>query len=1159
MIKQFTRAALLCFSCIGVASGDTASDLAAVAALGDLTTAPAIYGIADENDVSVLIDAQAATSTTLSPGDNKGIYMDGLTYDGSSTRIYARVKIPAGASAANKVPAIVYVHGGGGTAYKNAVTAWEAKGYASISIATEGQVDTKDTNFTQINTGWNQHNMAGPIRPGIYGDSANAIEEQWMYHAVSGAVLANSLMRSLDFVDASKVGIVGTSWGGVITSTTMGVDNRFAFAIPIYGCGHLYDSLNFYGTNLGANDTYRNVWDPILRLANFTQPSLWLSYPQETNFQLDCLVYSFHEVGGTAVMSLPDNLGHGDTIGWITESAFDFADSVVATAAPWATQVSKNVLGSTATVVFQSTRPLTGATLLSTTDWGTTPNYSDATDVTWTSTVLTAPSDNLDGTYTVTATLPAGTRAWFVNATDGSGTPPFGDAVISSDYTEVISVNAVTADLSIDHVISNTQTQSGITLSYSYPHNIDMTAATISGESHVGAFSVLTSFPLVQNNDPDDAGTNDTINVQFDNSTAGLAVGQSATATLNIQYENVDQSISTTSLAITATVVENQEVVYDSTSDWSAQTVNSYDDATIRNNAVVTTDASGILGPNLVTDGSFEAYGTASIQALDAGASALSPWVIGGDGLTLVDTFNTGNYTTEAADGDQFVALQSFTNTGTGTLTQTIATTAGKTYRLSFSYGAVDFSARSTTLEYSIGSLNRSVNFTSDANDIGWTSETFDFVAEAGTSTTLTFTGDYFNGFWGGVLDNVVVQEVQDIAAFVLTVGDEASPSTATLNVTNNVEVTSSLLLGAGTGSGVVNHSSGVLTTPSLLINSSNTGEPSTYNLTGGTLSLTEAASFQIGLNSSLVVQGGTASKVYNSSSTTMDIGALGSGSRVEVLSGAFQIMNGVVGTNVATIHADLHLSGGDIDVTGYIWQYGDITINGDDADVDLGGMIALGGPSLSFVFDSSGISSLDFANWVDASLFSTITVDGSDYTGGAQSFNLINATGGVLGDPVSVTPSGFSEHGYTATVSQTSTVLSVAIVRNSFGVWAESEGLSGAEIDITADPDNDGQSNLYEYAFNGDPNVADPGVFPMAFDAGKVTLTRREGSAAGLIYTVQESSTLLSNDWADINSGITTTVLSTDGDFETVEITPDLGNWGASEKFLRIKVDFNP
>lgn len=51
------------------------------------------------------------------------------------------------------------------------------------------------------------------------------------HHATADRILANSLLRSLPEVDADRLGLMGISWG-VITSTVVGIDTRFAFAIP---------------------------------------------------------------------------------------------------------------------------------------------------------------------------------------------------------------------------------------------------------------------------------------------------------------------------------------------------------------------------------------------------------------------------------------------------------------------------------------------------------------------------------------------------------------------------------------------------------------------------------------------------------------------------------------------------------------------------------------------------------------------------------------------------------------------------------------------------------------------------------------------------------------------------------------------------------------
>ena len=52
-------------------------------------------------------------------------------------------------------------------------------------------------------------------------------------------ILAGNLLRAQPFVDESRVGVTGISWGGVSASILIGFEQRFAFAVPVYGsaCG----------------------------------------------------------------------------------------------------------------------------------------------------------------------------------------------------------------------------------------------------------------------------------------------------------------------------------------------------------------------------------------------------------------------------------------------------------------------------------------------------------------------------------------------------------------------------------------------------------------------------------------------------------------------------------------------------------------------------------------------------------------------------------------------------------------------------------------------------------------------------------------------------------------------------------------------------------
>ena len=79
-----------------------------------------------------------------------------------------------------------------------------------------------------------------------------------MYHAVADTILAHSFYVHTR-IDSENIGVMGISWGGVIVSTVVGIDTRFSFGIPTYGCGNLADAANQYGKALGDNTVYRQT------------------------------------------------------------------------------------------------------------------------------------------------------------------------------------------------------------------------------------------------------------------------------------------------------------------------------------------------------------------------------------------------------------------------------------------------------------------------------------------------------------------------------------------------------------------------------------------------------------------------------------------------------------------------------------------------------------------------------------------------------------------------------------------------------------------------------------------------------------------------------------------------------------------------------------
>ena len=388
-----------------------------VSALGDLKDAPAWH-----------LDDRFGQDDPI-----RGIYFDALPYKGKPTKVYALLGLPE--SAGRPVPGIVLVHGGGGSAFEEWVRKWNDAGFAAISIAVEGQTDRKDPSFKGPDNpqAWVPHEWAGPRRSGIYGDSDEPLEDQWMYHAVADTVLANSLLRSLPGVDAGKVGVMGISWGGVITSTVIGIDSRFAFAIPTYGCGHLSDAANQYGRALGENELYKQVWDPMVRIGNASMPTLWLSWPGDKHFPLDCQAECYTAMPGEAMVSLIPGMRHGHSAGWNPPDSYAFASSVVESGRSWCIQTSAEVKKGIATVLFESSRSLDSATLIWTRDSGITGDRE------WQETSAKLLRFSNSSYWSASASLPHDATAWFINVHSG-------DLTASSHFQEVDPDTASTTD-----------------------------------------------------------------------------------------------------------------------------------------------------------------------------------------------------------------------------------------------------------------------------------------------------------------------------------------------------------------------------------------------------------------------------------------------------------------------------------------------------------------------------------------------------------------------------------------------------------------------------------------------------------------------------------------------------------------------------------------
>ena len=187
-----------------------------------------------------------------------------------------------------------------------------------------------------------------------------------------------------------------------------------------------------------------------------------------------------------------------------------------------------------------------------------------------------------------------------------------------------------------------------------------------------------------------------------------------------------------------------------------------------------------IASANLISDGSFETpLQPANAETSITGGSFVGPWNVVGNDILIIQApgFETasGGITFNAQDGIQSCDLTGAGNTGLADgVTQSIATTPGATYTLSFFLGTA-LSNNGSSSYQTPATLDVSINgsalvpFTNTNTTVGfvnWQKFSLNFAAPTATTSIAFFDGETTNSFAG--LDNVDVDPVPEPATLCL-------------------------------------------------------------------------------------------------------------------------------------------------------------------------------------------------------------------------------------------------------------------------------------------------------------------------------------------------------------------------------------------------------
>jgi hypothetical protein len=113
-----------------------------------------------------------------------------------------------------------------------------------------------------------------------------------------------------------------------MTCLVVGVDDRFKFAVPVYGCAALVGSDGTFGMDrLNRNQMMRfmELWEGSRYLAHSTVPMLWINGTNDVNFPLDSWQKSIYVATGPSKQRAEIRMPHGHD-GFLSNEAVAFAD-----------------------------------------------------------------------------------------------------------------------------------------------------------------------------------------------------------------------------------------------------------------------------------------------------------------------------------------------------------------------------------------------------------------------------------------------------------------------------------------------------------------------------------------------------------------------------------------------------------------------------------------------------------------------------------------------------------------------------------------------------------------------------------------------------------------------------------------------------------------
>lgn len=294
----------------------------------------------------------------------------GEPWEGKPTKIFAYYAQPA--TGTKPFPAVVLVHGGGGKAFKEWAEHWAQRGYAALAMDLSGNGASGRLPDGGPDQGDNTKFRDFGGDP-VDGKPAYAVTDMWTYHAVAAVMRGHSLLLARPEVDPQRTALTGISWGGYLTCITAGLDQRFKAAVPVYGCGFLFENSYWIEPQFAKMEEARRArwvqaFDPSRYLGSAICPMLFVNGTNDFAYPLDSYRKSYALVNAPKNISVKINLPHGHI--WTMQEVDTFIDSLLTGGKPLPVFAVPAIAGNRLIAALTTTVAVTKVELCYTTDVG---------------------------------------------------------------------------------------------------------------------------------------------------------------------------------------------------------------------------------------------------------------------------------------------------------------------------------------------------------------------------------------------------------------------------------------------------------------------------------------------------------------------------------------------------------------------------------------------------------------------------------------------------------------------------------------------------------------------------------------------------------------------------------------------------------------------